>query len=161
MTKQVRLIAAIDDKRGIAKNGRIPWTLPSDQKRWRELTLHKHVVLGTKTYEKLEPAYALNRHLYVVSYKTGNDENVQYVQDLPAFIEQSEEDIWVIGGGQIFTLALPFATELLLTRVQGDFACDTYFPAFEESFQLEYSEPPQAENGISFYYQSWKPRAAE
>lgn len=161
MKPMIRMIAAIDDRRGIARAGKIPWDLPSDQKHWQDLTEHKTVVVGNTTYEKLEESYAASRKLYVVSYEPKSVPNVTYVQDAKNILRTAQEDMWVIGGGQIFKLALPFAKELHLTRVEGDFGCDTYFPEFEDKFKRISYEMPLTENGVTFHYETWAARAAE
>jgi dihydrofolate reductase len=154
----IRLIAAVDDKRGLARDGKIPWDLPSDRQRFRELTDGQIVILGKQTYEEMKLMLG-KRKAYVVAYANEPVENAEVVQDLPAFLQSLKEDAWVIGGGQIFALALPYATQLYLTHVAGDFGCDTYFPEFKSRFVSYEADGPHQENGIGYIYKTWRPKS--
>ena len=78
------------------------------------------------------------------------------VHDTHEFFESRKDDLWVAGGGQIFKEALPYATHLYITRVEGDYNADIYFPEFESDFQRIDNNQPQTENGITFTFQTWK-----
>lgn len=83
---------------------------------------------------------------------------IEVARDAVQFLENLKEDTWLIGGGQIFTEALPYATHLYITRIEGDFECDVFFPEFEEYFVLIHAEPARTENGKKFTYQIWEPK---
>ncbi|MDQ3123431.1 MAG: dihydrofolate reductase [bacterium] len=152
---QIKLIAAIDYKRGIARGGRIPWDLPSDKKHWHSHTLGQTVIMGANTYEKLNKKFLSRRQPFVVTRDTKPLEVGEIINNLPAFLQNIRDDVWVIGGGQIFELALPHATELYLTRVKGDFQCDVFFPEFELKFKLQSQSEIMQENNINFRYEHW------
>jgi dihydrofolate reductase len=161
---QVKLIAAIDDRRGIAKKvpgtpGKIPWFLPSDRKYFQDKLKQGPVVSGWNTFAAngYKP-YGDGTNYVITREKIEAAPGVWIVHDAQEFFEKNKEDIWVAGGGQIFEVALSYATHLYLTRVEGDFDCDIFFPAFEDKFQLTHSEPTQVENGIAFQYQIWQPK---
>jgi len=61
-----------------------------------------------------------------------------------------------VGGGQIFKEALPFAAKLFITKVEGSYAADVFFPEFKSAFYLAHQEPQQVENGITFQFQIWE-----
>lgn len=151
---EIRLIAAIDDNRGLARKGRIPWDLPADRKRFRDLTEGQAIVFGSQTYNEMQPMLS-TRKAYVVSRTKSVRAGAENVYDLPAFMRANKQNLWIIGGGQIFALALPFATELYLTRVKGDFACDVFFPEFEKDFILREQSELMRGSGTEFYYQRW------
>lgn len=157
---EVRLIAAIDDKRGIAKKGKIPWNLPTDRKYFQDHVKQGPVVMGWNTFaaNNFKP-YGDVPNTVITRNDTEAVPGVWVVHDAKRFFESLKNDIWVAGGGQIFTEALPYATELYITRVPGDYGCDVFFPEFESTFMLAHEESPQTENGITFQYQVWRRKA--
>ena len=154
---EVRLIAAIDDKLGIAKKGIIPWDLPSDRKYFREHIKSGPVVMGWKTFaaNKFKP-YGDGANTVTTRRDTEAIPGVWVAHSARDFFEKNRQDVWAVGGGQIFKEALPYATELYLTRVSGNYKCDVFFPDFQGDFELikEYAE--KSENGVTFKYQVWK-----
>lgn len=158
---EVKFIAAIDDKLGIAKTrtgtpGIIPWKLPTDQKYFRDKLENGPVVMGWGTFAAngFKP-YGNGSNIVITRRDTEAIPGVWVVHDAVEFFQKNQQDIWVAGGGQIFKDALPYATQLYLTRVKGDFDCDIFFPEFKNKFVLVNEEPAQTENGISFKYQIW------
>lgn len=157
---EVRLIAAIDDKLGIAKKGKIPWDLPSDRKYFRDHIKLGPVVMGWKTFasNKFKP-YGEGANTVITKRDTESIPGVWVAHSAHEFFEKNRQDIWVAGGGQIFKEALPYATELYLTRVSGNFDCDMFFPEFYNTFELAEEKQERSENGIVFKYQVWKRKA--
>nr|AIA14641.1 Dihydrofolate reductase [uncultured bacterium] len=152
----IKFIAAIDDKRGIAKAGKIPWDVPSDRKYFREHVKPGPVVMGWNTFESNgQKPYGDGKNT-VITRRDESAPGVAVVHDLEAFFKNLDEDIWVAGGGQVFTAALPYATTLYVTRVKGDYNCDVFFPEFENDFVLSHEEPAQVENGVQYQYQVWQ-----
>lgn len=150
----IRLIAAIDNRRGIAKEGRIPWNLTIDKARFRKLTLEHgaNVLMGSTTYNQMGE-YLVDKHVYVASHKqiklpTG----ITAINDLDMFIANFKKDIWVIGGAAIYQACIRYADELYLTVVDQDFHCDQFFPDYRD-FKLSKLDGPYHENGINFSYQ--------
>ncbi len=149
----VRLIAAIDNKRGMAKEGRIPWKLPKDVARFRELALApgSNVLLGHTTFEQM--GYLEGRNYFVVSHNELElPEGCTLVQDLDKFMAEFRGDLWDIGGAAIFNQTMKYADELYLTLINQDFNCDQFFPDYS-SFKLDSSEGPFTENELSFTFQ--------
>jgi len=160
---EIKLIAAIDNKLGIAKKvagtpGKIPWNLQSDRKYFRDKLIDGPVVSGWNTFaaNNFKP-YGIGKNIVITRDDRESAPGVWIIHDAQKFFEKNKEDIWVAGGGQIFKEALPYATHLYLTRVSGDFDCDIFFPEFEGKFILTHEEPKQTENGVSFIYQIWQP----
>lgn len=154
---EVKLIAAIDNKRGIAIGQKLPWNLPTDQRYFQEQVKDGPVVMGWNTFAANGfKAYGHGTNTVITREKIEAAPGVWIVHDAREFFENNKNDIWVAGGGQIFKEALPYATRLYLTRVKGDFGANVFFPAFEEEFQLVKEEPAQTENNITFQYQIWE-----
>lgn len=166
-SRRVKLVAAIDGERGIAKSrkgtpGYIPWRekVPADQKHFRELIKDGPVVMGFNTY-KANMRKPFGRGINIVFSKSAlkNSTHIKFIKNAEKFFKNNVEDIWVIGGGQIFELALPYATELHLTRVEGTYGCDVFFPEFEKKFALISQGPVIEENGVRFRFQTWNRKA--
>jgi len=154
---EVKLIAAVDENLGIAQKGKIPWRLPTDQKYFQDHVKPGPVVMGWNTFaaNNYKP-YGQGPNTVITREDKEAVPGVWVVHDAKEFFEKNKSDIWVAGGGQIFKEALPYATELYITRVEGTYDCDVFFPEFEDKFELVSGQPEQIENDIKFRYQIWK-----
>ncbi|MDO4173336.1 MAG: dihydrofolate reductase [Eubacteriales bacterium] len=126
------LIAAYAENRIIGKNGRIPWDLPADKHRFRDLTMGHVMVMGRRTYEEI--GFPLpGRETIVVSGSNNFDgPHCTTVPSLGAALEQAAgRDVFVCGGAQLYREALPLADVLYLTEIHAAFDGDTQFPAFD------------------------------
>lgn len=127
---QISLIVAMDENRVIGKNNQIPWHLPADLKRFRKLTMNKHVIMGRKTYESIGKPL-LGRHIIVVTRdKKYIAEGCMVVNSInDAFFEAlSVKEIIVAGGSEIYEQFLFRANRIYLTKIHEEFEGDTYFP---------------------------------
>ena len=154
------IIAAMDEKRGIGKDNKIPWHLKDDLIKLKRLTKDHVVILGRKTYDSM--VFYYNRtgrpmpgKLYVVithdkNYKPSR-ENAQVANSLDEAVSLARshlaklDEIFIIGGGQIFQQALPLADKLYLTIVEGDYSCDTFFPDYSEFKKVVSEEEKEGE----------------
>lgn len=155
----IRHIVAFDVHRGIAKDGVQPWKLPSDEQYFADMT-KKHggvILMGRTTYEVIGRPLP-NRQNFVASR---NAEfaipGITAVHDVEAFL-QNQADVWVIGGAQLYAATLLLADELYITEIEADFACDTFYPALLDHFQLADEGPVQYENDLAFRYNRYIPR---
>jgi dihydrofolate reductase len=126
------LIAALDAAGGIGLRGGIPWRCPADLRRFRDVTMGKTCVVGRKTWESI-PGGLPGRDVMVISRRphprglpNGLRDDPQAWQQMAAFSEAM-----VAGGAEVYALALPHASRLLLTRIEGEYGCDTFFPAVD------------------------------
>ena len=149
----IRLIAAVDNKRGIAKHGFQPWHIPNDEKYFLDQTSKwgGEVLMGSKTYEVIGHPLK-DRKNYVASRDAASINGAEVVRDLENFLKTFERDLWVIGGASVFEQALPYADELYLTEIQADFGCDQFFPEFQAGFMPFGEEPLQEQNGFLYKY---------
>lgn len=133
----ISIIAAVDERGGIGRNGGMPWHLSEDLKNFRALTLGHHVLMGRKTYRSAEGKMP-GRNLMVLSRDPGfRTSDATIYTDLETALQAArssgEEELFVIGGAQIYAQALPLAQRFYLTRVNTDAGCDTFFPEFDIS----------------------------
>lgn len=140
----VSLLVAMDQEGGIGLNGGLPWHISSDLKRFKSLTTGHHVIMGRKTYETIAKPLP-DRIMVVISrnphYRAEGCLIVDSLdQALELAEENGEEEAFVIGGAEIFALALPRADKIYLTVVKAVTVVDTYFPDFDLS-EWERGEP--------------------
>jgi dihydrofolate reductase len=133
-----KAIAALGENRVIGAGGKVPWRLPEDLKFFKEQTTGHTVVMGRKTWESLGRPLPRRRNV-VVSRTLAPGENTLpgavVVSDLDAVEKLPPSgDIWVIGGAEIYSLALACCAELYLTQVAGSPPGDAYFPPYENLF---------------------------
>lgn len=142
---EIIIISALaESNRVIGKEGKLPWHIPEDSKRFETLTHNHTVVMGRKTWEfDVEKLPLRNRRNIVISSKPEEikpkNSSLDYpfellsVESLEAALEKSqdEEKIFIVGGASIYAQALELADTLELTLVEGMFEGDTYFPEYQ------------------------------
>ena len=129
----VSAIVATDERGGIGKDGRLPWHLPNDLKRFKALTIGKPIVMGRRTFDSIGRALP-GRQNIVVSRRP--DLVIDGCSVVPSFdaalaAAAEEAEVCVIGGAEIYRLALPATGLVHLTRVHATVDADTFFPALD------------------------------
>ncbi len=130
----VSLVVALDRNHAIGKDNALPWRLPDDLKRFKALTLGKPVLMGRKTAESLGRALPGRRNLVLTRSGNVPFAGMEAHATLESALESAgdAEEVCVIGGGEIFTMALPIATRMHLTRVDAAIdGADAFFPRFD------------------------------
>lgn len=152
----IRLIAAIDRKRGIAKGGVQPWKIPEDEIYFKDKThlFGGNVLMGGKTYEVIGHPLP-NRRNFVLTTDTTPIEGVEIVNNLSYFLQSFPQDLWVIGGASVYEQTLEKADELYLTHIEADFGCDQFFPEFKGIFEPTENSGMHEENGFIFTYAAY------
>lgn len=143
---KVEIVAAFDAKLGIGRDGRLPWYLPEDLKRFAQLTRGHVVLMGYNTYMSLPPEHRplRDRLNIVLTHKTDwtNQPNLVFADTVEGgnrhwrrFLPEGKR-LFVIGGGEVYRQFLPVADVIHTTQVAGDFGCDVTFPAFGPEFVI-------------------------
>ncbi len=137
----ISLIAAVDKAGGIGKDGDLPWHLSDDLKNFKKLTMGHHMLMGRKTYASIAGKLK-GRKLIVLSRDESFSSEEAIVartleEGLRVAEEAGEEELFVIGGEEIFEKALPKAEYLYLTRVDTISETDTKFPVINEKEWLQ------------------------
>lgn len=142
----ISLIAARSRNHVIGKNNDLPWKLPDDMKYFMSTTRGHHVIMGRKNYDSLPEAFKplSNRTNIVVTRQSDfNAPGCIVVHSLERALEiaadNSEAEVFVIGGAEIYALALGRADRLYLTEINAEVDGDTYFPAFDTNRWREIS----------------------
>jgi dihydrofolate reductase len=131
----VEIVVAFAGNGVIGRDGGLPWHLPSDMRRFRELTSGRAVIMGRRTYESLPERFRPlpNRRNLVLSSKSGwRAEGAEVFPDLPSALEACGGDCCVIGGEVAYRDALAIAERVYATEVEGDVDGDARFPALAE-----------------------------
>lgn len=140
LPRHIVLIAALGKNRVIGRNGELPWRLPDDLRRFKALTTGGVVIMGRKTFESIGRALP-NRRNFVVSrnprYAAIGCEVFTSLD--AAFAAAGTDTVFVIGGGELYRLALPRATRLELTLVDAAPAGDATFPEYNPADWWEVS----------------------
>jgi dihydrofolate reductase len=130
----VSLIAALDAARGIGRGNQMPWHLPDDLRRFKALTLGKTILMGGNTARSLGRALPGRRNLVLTRSGQAPFADMQAVAGLAEAQSLVDGELMVIGGGEIYALALPEATRMYLTHVDATVAgADAFFPQFDAS----------------------------
>ena len=125
------MIAAIADNLIIGRDNRLPWSLPEDLRRFKEITMGSTLIMGRKTFESL-PGPLPGRRLIVISHgKPSLPSGVKVRHDLHNLLKQyknTSEEVFIIGGASIYETAMPYCDKIYLTLILQYMSGDTYFP---------------------------------
>ena len=151
----VALIAAVAANGVIGADNRLPWRLAEDLRRFRALTVGHAVIMGRKTWESLPRALPERQNIVVTRQRDYAAAGAEVAGSFAAALAAVHlpEPMFCIGGGELYRIALPFATTLHLTEIARDFAGDARFPPFDRDDWRETArEEHPARDPESFAY---------
>ncbi|MBB4844324.1 dihydrofolate reductase [Paucibacter oligotrophus] len=161
---QISLVAGVASNRAIGLNNELLWRLPADMARFKALTLGAPVIMGRKTWDSLPARFRPlpGRRNLVLSRQSGlqlaGAECFTTLESALAACADAPR-VSVIGGAEIYALALPFAQRLELTEVMADYAADSFFPAWpREQFSEISREAHSSPEGLRFDFVSYQRR---
>jgi len=133
--RQFKAIAAMSLNRVIGHGNKIPWHIPDDFKWFKQMTTGNIIVMGRKTFESIGKPLP-NRTTVVLSRSGFTYPGVQTITNLAELDpEKDVRDIFICGGAQVYTQALPLCSDLYLTLVKRTVEGDAFFPPFEDLFK--------------------------
>ena len=145
------IIVAKSKNNIIGKNNSLLWHIPDDFKRFRKLTENHTIIMGRKTFESLGKVLPNRKHVVLThnldfEYDDENVEIINSIHDLDKYINSNEE-CFVIGGGLIYNLLMPYTQKLYITEIDHEFDGDTIFPKINLSNwdEVERIEGPSSE----------------
>jgi dihydrofolate reductase len=149
----ITIIVAKSNNGIIGKDGDLPWRLPEDLKRFKRLTTGNIVVMGRKTYDSIGRPLP-NRKNIVISRNTSlKIEGVEVEHDLIDVLKRNqEENVYVIGGGQIYVDSLPLTEKLEVTEVDVELVGDTSFPEIDSSQWKEIFREKRVDSNSNLTY---------
>ncbi|XKT74583.1 MAG: dihydrofolate reductase [Patescibacteria group bacterium UBA2163] len=153
----ITLVAAIGKNREIGKGPDLLWRLKGDLQRFKAVTTGAPIIMGRKTYESIGRPLPKRVNIVITRDTSFKKDGVVTVHSVERALEVATnlnpEQIFVIGGGEIYRHTLPYADTLDLTRIDAeDPDADVFFPPFEDKFIKKSEEEPQEENGISYQW---------
>ncbi len=134
MDPSVTLIVAVTSTGVIGRDNRLPWHLPDDLRRFRALTMGKPIVMGRRTFESIGRPLPGRRNIVLSRRATQLPDGVILARDWPAALAAAGDapEIMVIGGAEIYALALPWARRVHLTVVEAEIDGDAHLPLLDE-----------------------------
>ncbi len=163
------MIAAISKNNQIGANNVLPWKIPEDLRYFKEMTLGHTLIMGRKTFESIGKVLPNRTHVILTRDHHFNPEGVLVVHSLEEALKFCKEQeaqgkkVFVAGGGEIYSLFLPYADKLYLTFVDKEIEGDTDFPDYEKDFVLiETIQPKEvAPDGTTYCFTIWHKRVGE
>lgn len=156
---KINMISAMDSARAIGKKNKLPWRIPSDLQRFKRLTLDKVIVMGYTTFKSI-PGVLPQREHWVLSTKERDlPEGVVLFSTIDDLLKEAHrrglEELWVVGGANVYEQFLPLADALLLTQVETEVdGADTHFPDWDNAgFKMEKSEIGMQKPDDEFYFE--------
>jgi dihydrofolate reductase len=135
----ISFVVAMDRQRGIGLSNKLPWHLPADLAYFRKLTTGHAILMGRKTYESIGKPLPNRVNWILTRNPYFEADGCKVIHTLEEVLQIAEnEELFVIGGAEIFQWLFPFAKRLYITWIDHEFEVDTTFPIFDEvNWQLE------------------------
>ena len=161
MKPRTSIIAAVGLNRVLGKDNRLLWNIPEDLKRFKTLTLGHPCIMGRKTFESIVAMLGkpLPGRTNIVLVKPDEDSsviagtNVVIAHSIPEALQKAhslDNEVFVIGGAQIYAQALQHADRLYLTLIDDDKEGDAFFPEYETLFTKKVSEEEGESGGLKY-----------
>ncbi len=127
---KITIIVATDQHNGIGANNQLLWHLPADLKFFKQTTTGHTIIMGRKTFDSIGKPLPNRKSMVVSRQKNLHIAGVQVFNAMADALKacKNEEEVFIIGGAEIYKLALPLANKIYLTKVNGIFNADVYFP---------------------------------
>lgn len=153
---RVALIAAVASNGVIGSDNALPWRLPEDLKRFKALTLGHPVIMGRKTFESIGRPLPGRRNIVISRNAAFSAEGCETAASLDAALAAcagTTDEVFIIGGEQIYAAAMPHAERLYLTEIQAEFQGDARFPEFDRGAWHEtVRERHRTDGGFEFAF---------
>lgn len=153
----ISIIAAISQNLVLGKDNKLLWHIPEDFARFKKITSGHPIIMGRKTFESIGKPLPKRTNIIITrdeNYEKDGclvvhslAEAIRLAKELPADAKaMASQEIFIIGGGQIFEQAIKLADKLYLTTVEGEFAGDTFFPDYANFKKIVYEKKSQDNN---------------
>jgi dihydrofolate reductase len=152
---RISLIAAIGKNRELGKGGELAWRIPDDLKRFKTLTTGHPIIMGRKTFDSIGKALPGRTNIVITRDETLQREGILKASSIESAIElakraKGSDEIFIIGGGEIYKQSLPFADRLCLTLIDASKDADAFFPEYENMFNKKTFEEKRTFNELSY-----------
>lgn len=131
---QISIVVAISENNAIGKDNQLLWHLPADLKHFKNITTGHTIIMGRKTYDSIGKPLPNRRNIIITRQKDLNLEGVEVVNSLEEALSLSkdEEEVFIIGGAEIYKQAVAVSHRIYLTRVHQEFEADAFFPELDD-----------------------------
>ena len=131
----IKIISALSSNRVIGSDGKIPWFIKGELKRFKELTLNHNVVMGRKTFDSIGKTLEQRNNIIISTNTSLTIKDAKVVSSFENALAACDvsKDIFIIGGSKIYEIALSYSEYLILTIIHKKFEGDTYFPNYDLS----------------------------
>jgi dihydrofolate reductase len=146
------IVVAHDENKLIGGNNTLLWHLPDDLKNFKKLTINSVVIMGRKTYESIGRPLPKRVNVILTKDKDFKVENCLIYHSIGDIIRDFSDNpkVFVIGGGEIYKLFLPYVKIIYVSLVEGYYEGDTYFPEYNENWKCLYNEQREG-----YKFQTW------
>lgn len=157
----LNIIVATDSKGGIGKNNDLPWYLPADLKYFKAMTNGHTIIMGRRTFDSMGKALPNRRNIVISRQKDLEYKDTEVTHSLESALSlcSKDEEVFIIGGGEIFRQALPVADTLYITEIHHNFEADTFFPAINKAEWKEVKredKQPDEKNRVPYSFVTYK-----
>ena len=160
MLPHISIIVAHSKNMVIGKGNDLIWKIPNDQARFKNLTMGHPVIMGRKTWESIPEKFRplSGRTNFIItrdsSYSAPGATVTTSIENALASAQQAlgNEEIFVVGGGEIYKAALPFTDRLYITMVDKEVEGDVFFPEYSNKFTKKISEESGEFEGLKYSY---------
>lgn len=156
----ITLIAAAAENNALGKDNQLVWHLPNDFKRFKQITSDHYIVMGRKTFESFPKPLPNRTHVIITRQKNYKVANCFVVSSIEKALEicPKNEDVFIIGGAEIYKQSIDIADKIELTRVHATFEADVYFPEIDgKKWDLVFEEyhPKDEKHHFDFTFQTF------
>ncbi|MDO9054008.1 MAG: dihydrofolate reductase [Gallionella sp.] len=152
LNPKISILVAMAKNRTIGINNTLPWRCPEDLKHFKALTMGHHMIMGRKTFDSIGKPLPGRTTVVVTRDRNLTIAGCLVAHSLPEAIAACGDDtrIFIVGGAEIYTQAMPLADTLYLTEIQSDVNGDAWFPEFDQTEwheaarEIRRQETPQA-----------------
>ena len=145
------IVVAMDENRLIGKDNKLPWHLPSDLAYFKKITTGKSILMGRKTFDSIGRPLPNRRNIVITRNPLTKIPGCEVLFSIEEALTKTkdEAEVMVIGGASLCEQLLPKVSRLYITKIEGDFNGDVYFPSFDESNWREISCESHLQNEIN------------
>lgn len=133
---RISIIVAMDEKRGIGKKNSMMWKIPGEQARFKNITTPHPMIMGRKTFESIGRVLPERANIIITRDSDFKVKGAIVVHSLDEALKKAKsidtDEIFIIGGGQIYEQSINLTDRLYLTLIKGDFKADTFFPDYSD-----------------------------
>ena len=158
---KINIIVAMSENNVIGVNGKIPWKIKGEQKRFKDLTVGNTIIMGRKSFDEIGKPLPNRDTILISKSKQVEEDNCKTVETFEQAIESAEkqgvDEVYIAGGGQVYSKAISMVDKIYLTIVHKYFDGDVFFPYIDLSeFERTYIE--YVEGDIPYTYLTYKRR---